>query len=273
MLWHSVLKFCIRLCFIVLQIKSECPQFPSIFVGVMPLLELRILEIHFFHFSPTCFDKLSLNFAFDFILLYYRSSSCVVDFIICFNFCRSYAPFGTLNTRIHSFPHFSLTCIEILSWNFAYDFVLLYYRSKVSSICINFCGSYAPFELRILEIHSFPHFSLTCFDILSWNFAYDFVLLYYRSRVLSICINFCGSYAPFELRILEIHSFSHFSLTCFDILSWNFAYDFVLLYYKSSLSVVNLHKFLWELCSFLNLEYWKYTVFHTFLLHALTYWA
>ena len=27
----------------------------------------------------------------------------------------------------------------------------------------------------------FPHFSLTCFDILSWNFAHDFVLMYYRS--------------------------------------------------------------------------------------------
>ena len=76
-----------------------------------------------------------------------------------------------------------------------------------------------------------------------------------------------------ELKILEIHSFPHFSLTCFDILSWNFAYDFVLLYYRSSSSVVNLRQFLWELCPFWNLEYWKYTVFRTFFLHPLTYWA
>ena len=76
-----------------------------------------------------------------------------------------------------------------------------------------------------------------------------------------------------ELRILKIHSFPHFSLTCFDILSWKFACDFVSPYYKSSSSVVNLHQFLWELCPFWNLEYWKYTVFRTFLLHALTYWA
>ena len=48
MLWHIELKFCIWLCFTVLQIKFECLQFPSIFVGVMPLLELRILEIHSF---------------------------------------------------------------------------------------------------------------------------------------------------------------------------------------------------------------------------------
>ena len=76
-----------------------------------------------------------------------------------------------------------------------------------------------------------------------------------------------------ELRILEIHSFPHFSLSCFDILRWNFAYDFVLLYYRSSSSVVNLRQFLWELCPFWNLEYWKYTVFRTFLLQPLTYWA
>ena len=54
MLWHIVLKFCIWLCFTVLQIKFEYRQFASIFVGVMPLLEFRILEIHSFpHFSLT----------------------------------------------------------------------------------------------------------------------------------------------------------------------------------------------------------------------------
>ena len=67
--------------------------------------------------------------------------------------------------------------------------------------------------------------------------------------------------------------FPHFSPTCFDILSWNFAHDFVLMYYRSSLSVVNLRQVLVELCPFWNLEYWKYTVFRTFLLHALTYWV
>ena len=105
----------------------------------------------------------------------------------------------------HSFPNFSPTCIDILSWNFAYDFVLLYYRSSSSVINLRpFCVGVMPLlELKILEIHSFTHFSLTCFDILSWNFTYDFVLLYYRSstdqvRVSSICVHFCGSYAPFE---------------------------------------------------------------------------
>ena len=36
------------------------------------------------------------------------------------------------------------------------------------------------------------------------------------------------------------------------------------LYYRRSSSVVNLRQFLWELCPFWNLEYWKYTVFHMF---------
>ena len=67
--------------------------------------------------------------------------------------------------------------------------------------------------------------------------------------------------------------FPHFSPTCFDISSWNFAHDFVLMYYRSSLSVITLRQFLKELCLFVNLEYRKYTVFRTFLLHALTYWA
>ena len=34
-----------------------------------------------------------------------------------------------------------------------------------------------------------------------------------------------------------------------------FAHDFVLMYYRSSLSVVTLRQFLLELCLFVNLEY------------------
>ena len=90
----------------------------------------------------------------------------------------------------------------------------------------------------------------------------------------------CPSGSPSGLRPSDSPSvrspsarFPHFSPTCFDILSWNFAHDFVLMYYRSSLSVITLRQFLKELCLFVNLEYKKYTVFHSFLLHALTYWA
>ena len=43
MLWHIELKFCIWLCFTVLDINFECCQFGSIFIWVMSLLELKIL--------------------------------------------------------------------------------------------------------------------------------------------------------------------------------------------------------------------------------------
>ena len=56
-------------------------------------------------------------------------------------------------------------------------------------------------------------------------------------------------------------------------MSSNGAHDFVLMYYRASSSVVPLYQYLKELCLFWNLEYRKYTVFRSFLLHALTYWA
>ena len=100
-----------------------------------------------------------------------------------------------------------------------------------------------------------------------------FIVLQIKFECRQFASMFVGVMPPLELRILKILSFPHFSLACFDILSWNFAYDFVLSYYRSSSSVINLRRCLWELCPFWNLEYWKYTVFRTFLLHALTYWA
>ena len=146
---------------------------------------------------------------------------------------------------------------------------------RVSSICVTFCRSYAPFgtsntgntQFSTLFSYMLWHIELKfciwlCFTILQIKFeCRQFALILVRVIPLS------------ELRILKIHSFPHFSFTCFDILSWNFAYDFVSPYYRSSSSAVNLHQFLWELYPFRNLEYWKYTVFRTFLLHALTYWA
>ena len=80
MLWHIELKFCTWLCFDVLQIKFDCRHFASIFEGVMPLCELRIkVMCSFPHFSPTCFDILSPNFAYDFVSPCYRSSSSAVN--------------------------------------------------------------------------------------------------------------------------------------------------------------------------------------------------
>ena len=220
MLWHIELKFCTWLCSNVLQIKLECRQFASIFVGVMPLLELKILEIHSFpHFSLTCFDILRWNFAYDFVLLYYRSSSNVVNLR---QFLWELCPFWNLN-------YWKYTVSALFSY------MLWHIELK---FCIWLC-------FTVLQI------KLEC-----RQFASIFV------RVMPLL----------ELKLLEIQ-FSALSPTCFDTLSWNFAHDFVLMYYRSSLSVINLCQFLLELCPFWNLKYCKYTVFRTFLLHALTYWV
>ena len=144
--------------------------------------------------------------------------------------------------------------------------LFLYARLQTGRIMVWWCLSVRPSGSPSVS-HSFPHFSPTCFDVLSWNFVCHFLLrnVWSSSSVVNMPL--------LELRILEIHSCPHFSVTCFDILSWNFAYDFVLLYYRSKLHFFNFRLFLLELCPFWNLEYWKYAVFRTFLLHVLTYWA
>ena len=74
MLWHIELKLYIWLCFTVLQIKFECYQFVSIFVGVMPPLELRILEIQFSALFSYMLRYIELTFCIWLCLMYYRSS-------------------------------------------------------------------------------------------------------------------------------------------------------------------------------------------------------
>ena len=117
------------------------------------------------------------------------------------------------------------------------------------------------------------------FSYMLWHIYLKFcVSLYFYARKIKFeCHQFPSLFAGvmllFNFKLLQICSFPHFSPTCFDILSWNFVYDFVLMYHRTSLSVVILQQFLLELCLFVNLEYSKYSVFRTFLLHALTYWA
>ena len=69
------------------------------------------------------------------------------------------------------------------------------------------------------------------------------------------------------------HSFPQFSPTCFDILIWNFVYHFIFMHVRSSSNAINFRHFLQELCSFWTSNSFKYAVFRTFLLHALTYWV
>ena len=141
MLWHIELKVCIWLCFTVLQIMFECCEFVSIVVGVMPLLELRILKIHSFsHFSLYWKYNVQFSALFSYMLWH-------IELKFCIRLC-----FTVLQIKFE--------CLQF------------------ASILV---GVMSLLELQILEIHSFLHFSLTCFDILSWKFAYDFVSPYYKS--------------------------------------------------------------------------------------------
>ena len=147
----------------------------------------------------------------------------------------------------HSFPHFSPTCFEILSWNCVCHFILMHVRASLNAInfrqfLLELCpfltsNSYKYLVFRTFLLHVFIY----------WVEMLHMTLFHYtmdQVRVSSICVNFVGVMPLLELRILEIHSFPHFFLTFFDILSWNFTYYFVLLYYRSSLGVVNSHQFL-----------------------------
>ena len=251
MLWHNELKFCIWLCFTVLQIKFECRQLLSTFVGVVPLLELRILEIHSFpHFSLTCFDIMSWKFAYDFVLLYYRSSWSVVNLHqYLWELCPS------LTFEFWKFTVFRTFLLHALTYWAKILHMTLFYcttdQVRVLSISVNI---YTPVfrrdvlwygDVRLVSVRPFS----ALFSYILWPIELKFCT-WLCCNVLQIKFE-CHHYASIfvgvmpllELRILEILSFQRFSHTCFDIMSWNFAYDFVLLYYRSSSSVVNLRQF------------------------------
>ena len=158
-------------------------------------------------------------------------------------------------------------------------FHFLYARLQTGRIMVWWCPSVRPgLRPSVRPSVRLSQFSALFSDML-WDIKLKFcVSLYFDARKIKFeCHQFpsiiTGVMPLLNFTLLQICSFPHISHTCFDILSWNFAYDFVLLYFRSSSSFVNLHQFLLELRPSWNLEYWKYTVFRTFLLQALTYWA
>ena len=238
MLWHIELKFCIWLCFTVLQIKFECRQFASIFVGVMPLLELKLLEIQFSALFSYMLWHIELKFC-----TWLCSNVLQIKFE-CRQFVSIFVgvmPLLELRIlQIHSFPHFSLTCFDILSWNFAYGFVLLYYRS--TSSVVNFCGSYAPFGTQNTENIQFSAlFSdmlwLIQLKICIWLCFTEIKINFECRQFASI---FCGSYAPFGTLNTWNTQFS----ALFSYMLWHIELKFFmwlsLMYYRSSLSIVTL---------------------------------
>ena len=229
MLWHIELKFCIWLCFTLLQIKFECCKFTSIFVGVTPLLELRILEIHSFpHFSLTSFDILSWNFSYDFVLLYYSSSLSIINLR---QFLLELCPFW--NLEYWKYTVFRIFLLHtLIYWAEILHTTIFYLTTDqvwVSSICVNFCRSYAPFGTYNTGNTQFS----ALFSYILWHIELKLYIwlcltvLQIKFECRQFASIFVGVMPLLELRLLEIHSLPHFSPTCFDILSWNFLYDFV----------------------------------------------
>ena len=145
MLWHNELKFCIHLCFTVLQIKFEFCEFVSICLRVMSLLELRILEIQSFRtfllHALMCWAEI-LH-----ITLFNCTTHQVWESSICVNFCGSYAPFGTYNTENTQFSAYFFSYIlwhielKVCIW---LCFIVLQIKFKCHQFLSIFCRSYAP---------------------------------------------------------------------------------------------------------------------------------
>ena len=134
---HIELEFYISLCFTVLQIKFECCQFASIFVGVMPLLGLRILEIHSFpHFSPKCSDILSWDFSYDFV-------QCTIDQVRVSSLCIRLALCAFCAFLLHALTNLAENLFDV---GFLNAFVLEKYY-KNSLLKCSWRAYYAPFAV------------------------------------------------------------------------------------------------------------------------------
>ena len=184
-------------------------------------------------FFPTCFDILSWKFVYDSILrttLNTKNFRHILQELCPFRI-SSYCKYAVLASScfdiyswilIHSFLFVPPTYFDILRWNFAFIF---FYKPKIKCDCLRFAsiflGVISLLELRILEVHTFPHFLLHApkywADILYMTY---FLWPTDQVWVSSYCINMCRSTILSELLILEMYSFRHFSPTCFDLLSW-----------------------------------------------------
>ena len=217
---------------------------PSVRPGLRPSVRPSVRH-SFPHFSPTCFDILIWDFVYHFIIMHVRSSSNAINFR---HFLQELCSFLTSNSYkyavFRTFPLHALTYwVQILYMTL---FKCTTEQVWVLSFCFNFCWSYA--SLWTWNTRNTQFFAL--FSYMLWHIELKFCI-WLCFTVLQIKFEwhqfasiFVGVMSLLELRILEIHGFPHFSLTRFDILSWNFAHDFVLLYYRSTLSVVNFRQFL-----------------------------
>ena len=142
---------------------------PSIFVGVMPLLELKILVIIFQTFLMLWHIKHKFRtWLKKFVFLYCRSGLSVINL-------RQSIFVGVMSLlelrimEIHVFHNFLL---HALTYGAEILHMTLFYCTTdqlwVSSICVNFCRSYAPFSNENTGNTQCSHISSTTVHALTY---------------------------------------------------------------------------------------------------------
>ena len=169
----------------------------------------------------------------------------------------------TLPVRV-SWPGYETVFIFVLLSS-RLRFSQMYYYTPVFRRDVLWYGdvrpSGSPSVRPSIRLSQFPDFSPTCFDILI-KFVYRFIFMHVRSSSNAINLHYVLQELCWNSNSYKYAVFRTFLLaTYFDILSSNLAFDFVLMYHISCVSVVTLLKFLLELCLFVNLEYTKYCIF------------
>ena len=168
-------------------------------------------------------------------------------------------------------------------WSFMfYNFVLCYFqmKPKVTKPChpTIFSRSWLTSH-RLAQTKPIEKAGKHCYEFVCLCFRFQSEVIFFThfyTPVFRRDVLWYGDVRPsvrVSVRPSVRHSFPHFSPTCFDILIWNFLYHFIFMHVRSSSNVINFRHFLQELCPFLTSNSYKYEVFRTFLLHALTYWV
>ena len=144
-------------------------------------------------------------------------------------------------------------------WNFGVGVIFVFF----ANVCLS--RKLLPLENDILyilfwKLHWYHEINTNVL-CLSYIFIRPSLDGTYYGMVMSVLVSVRPGFRPSVRPTLRPSGspsphFPHFSPTCFDKLSWNFAHDFVLMYFRSSSTVVTLHQFLKELCLFVKLEYW-----------------
>ena len=176
MLWHIELKFCIWLCFTVLQIKFECRQFPVKFcASYAPFVTYNTGNTQFSALFSNMLCHIELKFCiwlcFTVLQIKFECRQFPSSFV------RVYAPFVTYNTGNTQFSALFSNMLWHIELKFCIWlwFTVLQIKFECRHFASIFVGVMPFWNLQYWKYTVFRAFSLTCFDILSWKFSYDFV--------------------------------------------------------------------------------------------------